>query len=177
MCKLSDDCLNWFYVIFVFCYIARFILSLFITIETGFKKEIIMVSVFGLLCCIILFIAFLLLGISYSYSSYVIASTKDYTYIYEIDVLKEDHKATEYRLNKQEIYFHRYIITSYISFIFAIGVIEETFRTDMLNKRFYDESGYWDDYDSTKYILFTIEAIVEIILIIIFRCLKYFNKN
>ena len=80
-------------------------------------------------------------------------------------------------LNKQQIYLDRAIITSYISFIFAIGVIEETFRTDMLNKRFYKESGYWDDYDSTKYILFTIEAIVEIILTIILKCLEFFNKS
>ena len=47
----------------------------------------------------------------------------------------------------------------------------------MLNKRFYYESGYWDDYDSTKYIIFTIEAIVEFILTIILKCLEYFNKR
>ena len=151
MCKLSDNCYFWFYLILCFGCIARFILSMFITIETSFRKDIVFVSVFSLLCCIILFIAFLLFLTSYSYFSYVIASTNDYTYISKIDVLKEDYKVTEYRLNKQQIYFDRARITSYISFIFAIGTIEEIFRTDMLNKRFYDESGYWDDYDSTKY--------------------------
>ena len=142
-----------------------------------FEKILYLFLFFSLLCCIILFIAFLLFLTSYSYSSYVIASTNDYTYISKIDVLKEDYKVTEYRLNKQQIYFDRARITSYISFIFAIGTIEEIFRTDMLNKRFYYDSEYWDDYDSTKYIIFTIEAIVEFILTIILKCLEYFNKR
>ena len=164
----------WFYVLVVLQ--DLFFLCL-LQLKQVLEKILYLFLFFSLLCCIILFIAFLLFLTSYSYSSYVIASTNDYTYISKIDVLKEDYKVTEYRLNKQQIYFDRARITSYISFIFAIGTIEEIFRTDMLNKRFYYESGDWDDYDSTKYIIFTIEAIVEFILTIILKCLEYFNKR
>ena len=53
----------------------------------------------------------------YSYSSYVSFSTKDFTYEYKIDITKEDYRDARVRLNKQKIYFNRYIkiFTSFIT--------------------------------------------------------------
>ena len=47
----------------------------------------------------------------------------------------------------------------------------------MLNKTYHDRYGVPYDYDSTKYIIYTIEAISEITLMILLKCLEYFNKE
>ena len=128
----------------------------------------------------LVFIAFIFSLISYSYSSYVSVSTKDYTYTYIIDVSKEDYRDSQARLNQQELYFKRYEKTGYIAFIFSIGVIEETFRSNMLNKTYYDNYGVEYNYDSDKYIIFTIVTSVEFIfsiIIIILKCLNKWKKN
>ena len=50
-------------------------------------------------------------------------------------------------------------------------------RTDMLNKTYYDTYGVSYNYDSTKYMTYTIEAGVEFIFNIISICLECFCKN
>ena len=176
MCKLSD-CYFWLYIILFIDHLVRFILSLIITIDTGFGEDVVILSIFSLLCCIIIFIAFAFLAIAYSYSSDIYISTKDYIYTYHIDVTKEDYRDTQARHKNQDYYFNWYIRISFISLFFSLGAIEETFRTDMLNKTYYDRFGVPYDYDSTKYILYTIEAIAEIILMILLKCLQFFNKK
>ncbi len=172
-----SGCSFWFYLILSLGYLARFVLSLMITVDTGFGGDVVILSIFSLLSCIISFIAFMFLAIAYSYNDVVVVSTKDYTYTSYIDVTKEDYKDTKARWDNQKYYFNRYLRTSYVSFIFSIGVIEETFRTDMLNKTYYDTYGVSYHYDSTKYMAYTIEAGVEFIFNIISICLECFCKN
>ena len=167
----------WFYLALSILYLIRFFLSLIIAVDIGFKEDVVMVSIFSLLCAIITFIAFMFAIAAYSYNNNVYVSTKDYTYEYKIDITKEDYRDTRVRLNKQKIHFNRYIKISYISFIFAIGAIEETFRSDMLNKTYHDKYGVEYDYDKTECVLYTIEAIVEFILTILHKCIEYFNKK
>ena len=68
MCKLSD-CYIWLYIILFVCHLVRFFLSLIITVDTSFRQDVVILSIFSLLCGIIIFIAFLFLVIAYSYSS------------------------------------------------------------------------------------------------------------
>ena len=179
MCKL-DNCFILFYCILIFCHIIKLVLSIIITVDTGFGEDVVLLSTFSLLCAIITFIAFIFSLISYSYSSYVSVSTKDYTYTSIIDVSKEDYRDSQARLNQQELYFNRYEKTGYTAFIFSIGVIEETFRSNMLNKTYHDNYGVEYNYDSDKYIIFTIVTSVEFIfsiIIIILKCLNKWKKN
>ena len=180
MCKL-DNCFCLSYFILILSNIIKFALSLIITVDTGFGEDVVLLSTFSLLCAIITFIAFIFSVISWSYGDYVSVSTKDYTYTYIIDVSKEDYRDTRARLNQQELYFKRYEKTGYIAFIFSIGVIEETFRINMLNKKTYRcDSGIGCYYDPDKYIIFTIVTSVEFIfsiIIIILKCLDKWKKN
>ena len=123
---MLDNCYYLIYFILGFCHLVRFCLSLIITIDTGFRKDVVLVSLFSLFCCILTFIALMFITIAYSYNDVVAISTKDYTYIATIDVTKEDYRDRQARYNKQEYYFNLYIKMAYISFIFVIGVFEET---------------------------------------------------
>ena len=177
---MLDNCYFLIYFILGFCHLVRFCLSLIITIDTGFRKDVVLVSLFSLFCCILTFIALMFITIAYSYNDVVAISTKDYTYIATIDVTKEDYRDRQARYNKQEYYFNLYLKIAYISFIFVIGVFEETFRTDFLEKTYHDKYGVEYDYSPGKYIAYAIEAILEFILtiiILILKCIEYFMKK
>ena len=58
MCQLSDNCEMAFIVLFSFSLVARYCLSILITISMGFKNEVIILSIFSLLCTIFLTIVF-----------------------------------------------------------------------------------------------------------------------
>lgn len=116
------------------------------------------------------------LAISYSHSSFVYVSTKDYTYTYQIDISKEDYRDSRTRLENQDYYYNWYMRINYISFIFTIGVIEEIFRIDIFNLIYYTESGFSENYNSTLYIFSIIEAIAEFVITFIYLCLEFWNK-
>ena len=46
------------------------------------------------------------LEISYSHSSFVYVSTKDYTYTYQIDISKEDYRDSRTKLENQDYYYN-----------------------------------------------------------------------
>ena len=178
MCEFCDKCEIFFYIIIIIAFIGRFIISLMILLDTLFRKTVIIISILSLLSVITIFISFMLNGISYSYSSYVIVSTKDYIYTYEIDVLREDYRDAEIRLNKQEYYFNWFIRTYFISFIFTLGIIEEIFRIDIFNLYYYVIDNFTDNYNSDLYIISIIEAIAEFIFVLIYICMfKIFKKE
>ena len=116
------------------------------------------------------------LVISYSHSSFVYVSTKDYTYTYQIDISKEDYRDSRTRLENQDYYYNWYMRINYISFIFTIGVIEEIFRIDIFNLIYYTKSGFSENYNSTLYIFSIIEAIAEFVIALIYLCLEFWNK-
>ncbi len=147
------------------------------TQDTQFREIFIIISILSLLCSIAYFISLMFLGISYSHSSFVYVSTKDYTYTYQIDVSKEDYRDIRTRLENQDYYYNWYLRINYISFIFTIGVIEELFRIDIFNLIYYTKSAFSENYDSTLYIFSIIEAITEFVIVLIYICLEFWNKK
>ena len=176
MCNLSLNCKIFFYLILILCQLARFILSLMITIDTEFRKDVIIISIFGLLCTLMIFFGFIFVAIGISYGDFVYVSTKDYIYEYRIDITKEDYRDTRKRWDNQDYYYNLYMRTSNLSLIFTIVIIEEIFRIDMFNKTYTTKSGFSDKYKSDYYIYFIIETLIEFVWAIIYRCLEYFDK-
>lgn len=74
------------------------ILSLAIIVDTFFREDVKMLSIFSLLCGIIGYIVFMFFIIfirAYTYSRSIYDSTKDYIYAFIIDITKEDYRDTK----------------------------------------------------------------------------------
>ena len=178
MCKLSDNCEIFFYIIICTAFIGRFIISFMILLDTLFRETVIIISILSSLSVITIIISIILNGISYTYSSYFTISTKDYIYTRVIDISKEDYREGRIRLDNQEYYFNWFIRTYFISFIFTLGIIEEIFRIDIFNLYYYVIDNFTDNYNSDLYIISIIEAIAEFIFVLIYICMfKIFKKE
>ena len=167
MCQLSDNCEMAFIVLFSFSLVARYCLSILITISMGFKNEVIILSIFSLLCTIFLTIVFFCCTAIQSYSSYYSYSDNNYTYTVQIDLEKEPYEHYQERIKKQDFYYKLVKIILCLSYIFSIGVIEEFFRID---KSFKNELNY--------FIFYIMSIIIELFAGFLFKYSDYLkNKN
>ena len=167
MCQLSGDAEMTFIVLFSFSIVARYCLSFLITISMGFKNEVIILSIFSLLCIIFLTIAFVCGAAMQSYSGYYSYSDNNFTYTVKIDLEKEPYEHYQKRIKKFDFYYKLVKIILCLSYIFSIGVIEEFFRID---KSFKNELNY--------FIFYIMSIIIELFAGFLYKYSDYLkNKN
>ena len=163
MCKLSGDCEILFITINIVGSLGRLILSSLIAFESEFTKELIILSIFSLLCAILISISIIFLFCAFSYADHLDFTYKGRRYIIDVDLEKEGWENTKERWNNQDFWMKFSNIVLYISYIFSIGVIEETIRIG--------------NFKSDYCIFNLLVTIIEIISQILYKSLEYLESK